>query len=57
MNNIMYTVFRCKKCEHNLYVGETEYFCETLERIINTPCPICGEMGDNWILSCRKEDF
>ena len=54
----MYTVFLCRKCGHNLYVKETQWFGERLGKITITPCPECGEEGwDNWILSCRKYDF
>ena len=54
----MYTVFICRKCEHNLYVEETENFAEKLGDIAVSDCPNCGEEGyENWILSCRKRRF
>lgn len=54
----MYTVFVCRKCEHNLYVKEVSDFGEKLGKIAIMDCPNCGEQGyNNWILSCRKRDF
>lgn len=54
----MYTVFICRKCEHNLYVEETSDFGEKLGKIAAMDCPNCGEYGyENWILSCRKREF
>ena len=54
----MYTVFICRKCEHNMYVEETENFSEDLGKLSITDCPNCGEEGyDNWILSGRKRYF
>ena len=54
----MYTVFKCAKCEHNLYVEEVQNFGVKLAKIAEMPCPNCGEEGyENWILSCRKLRF
>jgi ribosomal protein L37E len=54
----MYTVFICRKCDHNLYAEETPDFGEKLGKIAVMDCPNCGEEGyDNWILSCRKREF
>lgn len=54
----MYTVFICRKCEHNLYVEEVPDFGEKLGKICVMNCPNCGEEGyENWILSCRKREF
>lgn len=48
-------VFKCKKCEHQLYV---DCICaDRLEQIARMECPQCGEDGhENWILS-RKGNF
>lgn len=55
----MYIVFKCRKCEHNLYVEETDDFAEKLgEKIAEYECPSCGEEGyENWILSHRATEF
>lgn len=54
----MYTVFICRKCEHELYVKDVENMGKELGEIAVMDCPNCGEEGyDNWILSCRKRYF
>ena len=54
----MYTVFICRKCEHELYVKDVEDMGAELGEIAVMDCPNCGEEGyDNWILSCRKRRF
>jgi DNA-directed RNA polymerase subunit M/transcription elongation factor TFIIS len=43
-------VFRCRKCEHLLFVDNISI--ERLSEISKMDCPKCGEDGyENWILS------
>lgn len=54
----MYTVFICRKCEHELYVKDVEDMGKELGKITVMDCPECGEEGyDNWILSRRCKNF
>ncbi len=39
-------IFKCRKCQHNLYVDKKK-----VKTLINTECPRCGEESDEiWIL-------
>lgn len=54
--NEQYTVFVCRKCEHNLFVKDSVNLGKKLGKICKMDCPNCGEQGeDNWILSYRSE--
>jgi DNA replicative helicase MCM subunit Mcm2 (Cdc46/Mcm family) len=55
---MMYFVFMCRKCGHNLYVEENPNFLNRLGKIAVMDCPICGEEGyENWILSHVTTEF
>lgn len=42
-------VFKCRKCDHLLYVSDISI--ERIGKIIELECPCCGEEPDeNWIL-------
>lgn len=52
-----YTVFECRKCEHQLFVSEVGY-PEKLERIAGMCCPSCGEQREGlWCLLGRADRF
>jgi DNA-directed RNA polymerase subunit RPC12/RpoP len=39
-------IFKCYKCEHQMYVGK-----EKTSVVLKTDCPECGEEAyENWIL-------
>lgn len=43
-------VFKCRKCNHNLFVSTIHE--SELGEIMEMECPNCGEEGEeNWILS------
>jgi DNA-directed RNA polymerase subunit RPC12/RpoP len=42
-------VFKCRKCEHMIYVTDTSI--EKLDEVSKLECPNCGEEGyENWVL-------
>lgn len=55
----MYTVVRCYKCGHKLYIQEClKGFAPKLGRVCSLPCPNCGEEPDeNWIYVGREDEF
>ena len=54
----MFTVFRCLKCEHLLYVEEDEDFPQKLGKIAAKACPCCGEQDEGlWGLLGRADEF
>ena len=43
-------VFRCRKCEHLLFITMTDRTAKDLSRILETDCPSCGEESyENWV--------
>ena len=53
-----YTVFRCRKCEHLLYVQDDVEFPAKLMRIAGSSCPNCGEQDEGlWGLLGRATEF
>ena len=51
----MDTVFKCRKCEHLLFVNKISNI--KMEELLHMECPECGEEGyENWVLS-RVGDF
>ena len=57
--DIMYTVLRCRKCGHKLYVEEClKGFAPKLGRIARMECPECGEEPEgNWIICGRESEY
>lgn len=52
-----YTVFRCRKCGHELFVVE-ENFPDKMENIAGRACPNCGEQDEGlWGLLGRSNKF
>ena len=46
MEDIKDLIFKCRKCEHNLYVSDLK-----MRTLLHTNCPECGEeSGDIWVL-------
>lgn len=53
-----YVVFECRKCEHHLYVENTDDLAKKLGKVSVLDCPNCGEEGfDNWVLVGVKREF
>lgn len=53
----MYLLFKCKKCEHNLYIPMEEAI-DTMSSLSDCDCPNCGEEGyENWIFVETREDL
>ena len=53
----LFTVFRCRKCGHRLYVKEDD-FPRKLEKIAGMSCPDCGEQDEGlWCLLGRAGTF
>jgi len=47
----MYIVFKCRKCEHELYMDSYNLSWKHFKKLANKDCPRCGEEGyENWIL-------
>ena len=47
----MYVVFKCRRCEHQLYMLEQSLSVKALDKLSEHECPKCGEEGyENWIL-------
>lgn len=45
-------VFRCRKCEHLVFMDNKVVKAEKLVGIMEMDCPNCGEEGyENWVLS------
>jgi len=40
-------IFKCYKCEHNLYVTRD---IKTINKLLKLECPECGEEGEIWTL-------
>lgn len=56
--NPSYIVFACQKCDHKLYVKETEELAQKLECVSDMRCPECGEESEGlWVLLGRSEHF
>lgn len=50
-------VFKCYKCEHQLFVPSEAVSAEYLVKLMQMECDNCGEEGyENWILS-RTGDY
>ena len=46
-----FVVFKCRKCEHRIYVENTDDIVRNLRYVSNSDCPNCGEEPDeNWVL-------
>ena len=44
-------VFQCRKCDHLLFLDNSEVISDALVGITKEDCPSCGEEGyGNWIL-------
>jgi DNA-directed RNA polymerase subunit RPC12/RpoP len=53
-----FIVFKCRKCEHHLYVENTEEVVEKIKKVSNLDCPNCGEDPDgNWVLVGLRKNF
>lgn len=45
-------IFKCRKCNHHLFIDNCVISGESLAKLSNKDCPNCGEEGfENWILS------
>ena len=54
----MFTVFKCHKCGHFLYVQEQEDFGALLKEVAGSCCPACGEQDEGlWGLLGRAEKY
>lgn len=54
--NTSYIVFACRKCEHKLFVKETDELPQKLESVSEMGCAECGEQNEGqWILLGRSE--
>ena len=50
-------VFRCRKCEHQLFVSKDKVNFEFMAELTNRDCDNCGEQsGDCWIVD-RVGDY
>ena len=58
----MYIVFKCRKCEHELYMDSYSLHnsnsWRAFENLSEKDCPGCGEQGyENWILVGTSSTF
>lgn len=55
---MLYIVFSCRKCGHQLYVDSYNIGWKRLGALSKKDCPECGEEGfENWILSGIENTF
>lgn len=53
-----FVVFQCRKCEHNLYIENTDELFKKLGKVSNMDCPSCGEYDEgNWRLVGLRNEF
>lgn len=57
----MYIVFKCRKCEHEIYMpcaAKMVLNLRVLNKLSKADCPQCGEQGyENWILKGVSDKY